>query len=110
MIDKRLLVKMKNDAIFVNTARAVVVNRDALLDVLEKKLIRGAVLDVFDYEPPDAIDYKLIRLPNVLATPHIAGATFEVEDHHAFIMNKALFDHFSTAKAGKKWQGNGSVI
>jgi D-3-phosphoglycerate dehydrogenase len=110
MIDKRLLRKMKKDAIFVNTARAVVVNRDDLLEVLEKNLIRGAVLDVFDYEPPDAIDYKLIHLANVLATPHIAGATFEVEDHHAAIMNKALFDHFAIAKAGKKWQGNGYLI
>lgn len=110
MIDKRLLRKMKKDAIFVNTARAVVVNRDDLLEVLEKNLIRGAVLDVFDHEPPDATDYKLIHLANVLATPHIAGATFEVEDHHAAIMNKALFDHFATEKAGKKWHGNGSLI
>lgn len=110
MIDKRLLGKMKKDAIFVNTARAVVVNRDDLLEALEKNLIRGAVLDVFDCEPPDATDYKLIHHPNVLATPHIAGATFEVEDHHASIMNKALFDHFATAKEGKKWQGNGSLI
>lgn len=110
MIDKRLLRMMKKDAIFVNTARAVVVNRDDLLEVLEKNLIRGAVLDVFDYEPPDAIDYKLIHLANVLATPHIAGATFEVEDHHAAIMNKTLFDHFATANAGKKWQGHGSLI
>lgn len=110
MIDKRLLRMMKKDAIFVNTARAVVVNRDDLLEVLEKNLIRGAVLDVFDYEPPDAIDYKLIHLANVLATPHIAGATFEVEDHHAAIMNKTLFDHFATANAGKKWQGYRSLI
>lgn len=110
MIDKRLLRKMKKDAIFVNTARAVVVNRDDLLEVLEANDIRGAVLDVFDNEPPDATDYRLIHLPNVLATPHIAGATFEVEDHHAAIMNKALFDHFESEKARKKLQGNGSLI
>lgn len=90
MIDKTLLGKMKRDAVFVNTARAVVVNRDDLLEVLENKRIRGACLDVFNHEPPDALDYRLIHLDNVLATPHIAGATFEVEDHHAAIMNKAL--------------------
>ncbi|GAB3706412.1 2-hydroxyacid dehydrogenase [Spirosoma flavus] len=94
LIDKRLFSLMKPDAVFVNTARAVVVNREDLLDVLERKQIRGAILDVFDYEPPDAIDYKLIHRDDVLATPHIAGATFEVEDHHADIMNRALHDYF----------------
>lgn len=101
MIDKRLLTLMKKDAIFVNTARAVVVNRDDLLDILKSNRIRGAVLDVFDHEPPDATDYRIIHLPNVLATPHIAGATFEVEDHHAAIMNAALLSHFTIDKAGR---------
>lgn len=90
MIDYALLSKMKPNAIFVNTARAVVVQRNDLLRVLEEGLIRGAILDVFDNEPPDEIDYKIIHHPNVLATPHIAGATFEVEDHHVDILNKQL--------------------
>ncbi|GAA4311213.1 2-hydroxyacid dehydrogenase [Compostibacter hankyongensis] len=90
MIGKTLFSKMKPGAIFVNTARAVVVNREDLLEVLESGRIRGAVLDVFDHEPPDSTDYRIIHLSNVLATPHIAGATFEVEDHHAAIMNKAV--------------------
>lgn len=92
MIDGSLISLMKNDAIFVNTARASVVNRLDLLKALRNQLIRGAVLDVFDSEPPDAVDNQLIGLPNVFATPHTAGATFEVEDHHVRIMNKALFD------------------
>lgn len=98
MIDHRLLKKMKKDAIFVNMARAVVVNREHLLELLKTNAIRGAVIDVFYSEPPDEIDYQIIHLPNVLATPHIAGATFEVEDHHAAIMNEALLNHFATHK------------
>jgi D-3-phosphoglycerate dehydrogenase len=94
MIGYELLSKMKPHAIFVNTARAVVVQREALLKVLEDGQIRGAILDVFDHEPPDAIDYKIIHHPNVLPTPHIAGATFEVEDHHVSILNKTLLDWF----------------
>lgn len=101
MIDKKLLSKMKSDSVFVNTARASVVKREDLLYVLEEKLIRGAILDVFDHEPPDALDYKIIHLPNVLATPHIAGATFEVEDHHAAIMNEALLNSFARDSVGK---------
>lgn len=98
IIDKKLLSKMKKDALFVNTARAVVVNRLDLLDVLENKRIRGAYLDVFDHEPPDNIDYKIIHLPNVLATPHVAGATFEVEDHHSSIMNDTILEHLNGIK------------
>lgn len=94
MINKDLFRLMKNDAIFVNTARAVVVNRSDLYEVLHHKKIRGAILDVFDHEPPDELDYKIIDLPNVLATPHIAGASFEVEDHHVRIMNEALTEWF----------------
>jgi D-3-phosphoglycerate dehydrogenase len=85
---------MKKDAVFVNMSRAMVVKREDLLETLKSNQIRGAILDVFDHEPPDELDYELIRLPNVLATPHIAGATHEVENHHVEIMNKVLFDHF----------------
>lgn len=94
MIDSRLLKRMKKEAIFVNTSRASVVKRDDLLEVLLNKDIRGAILDVFDVEPPDEKDYQLIHLPQVLATPHIAGATHEVEDHHARIMNRNLINWF----------------
>src|SRR5690606_1160339 len=94
MINKDIFRLMKNDAIFVNTARAVLVNRNDLYEALLHKKIRGAILDVFDHEPPDELDYKIIDLPNVLATPHIAGASFEVEDHHVRIMNEALMDWF----------------
>lgn len=98
MIDEKLISLMKKDAIFVNTARAVVVKREALLYAIENNLIRGAILDVFDHEPPDEMDYRLIHHPHVLATPHIAGATFEVEDHHADIMNNNLKSFYIDGK------------
>lgn len=90
MINASLLNTMKEDAIFINTARASVVDRNALIDVVLNNKIKGAILDVFDHEPPDELDYQLINAPNVLATPHTAGATFEVEDHHVAILNKQL--------------------
>ena len=90
LIGERLLSQMKSDALLVNLSRAIVIKRGALLDALENNKIRGAVLDVFDHEPPDELDNKLIHLPNVLGTPHIAGATFEVEDHHVTILNEQL--------------------
>lgn len=110
MIDKKYLSLMKSDAIFVNTARATVVNRNDLLDVIESGQIRGAVLDVFYNEPPDEIDYKMILNKNVIATPHIAGATHEVEDHHAFIMNNNLREFFHNGNRTIKQLVNKKVL
>jgi D-3-phosphoglycerate dehydrogenase len=98
MINHELIATMQPDGILVNTARASVVNRDDLLNAIENNLIRGAVLDVFDHEPPDEKDYRLINHPNVLATPHIAGATHEVEDHHVAIMNNKIINWVATEK------------
>ncbi len=111
MIGAELIARMQPHAIFVNTARAAVVQRAALLEAIEKKRIRGAILDVFDHEPPDETDYRLIHHPRVLATPHIAGATFEVEDHHAAILNKALKQVFlEGVTTVKQWVNKGVVV
>src|SRR3546814_10585403 len=67
MIGADLLSLMKPDAIFVNTARAVVVDRDALLDVVEKEKIRGAILDVNNNEQLNKKNTGWIRHRNVLA-------------------------------------------
>lgn len=106
MIDEALLSKMKADAILVNTSRAMVVKREDLWNALKNKKIKGAILDVFDQEPPDELDYKLIHLPHVLATPHIAGATHEVEDHHARIMNENLLNWFVKHNENKSFVAN----
>ncbi len=98
MINSNLISRMKQEAIFVNTARASVVDRDALIDAIQNNKIRGAVLDVFDHEPPDEKDYLLIHSPKVLATPHTAGATHEVEDHHVDILNAKLLTWLKESK------------
>lgn len=110
MIDKKYLSLMKEDAIFVNTARATVVNREDLLEIIENGKIRAAILDVFYHEPPDEIDYKLINNKIVMATPHIAGATHEVEDHHAFIMNNNLKEFFHNGNKNIKQLVNKTVL
>ncbi len=86
MIGAELLGKMRSDAVLVNTSRSAVMDMQALAQVLKEKKIRGAVLDVYDHEPPQDTDLEIMAMDNVLATPHICGATYEVTDHQSRII------------------------
>lgn len=90
MIDEKLLRSMKKDALFVNYGRAAVVDNFALAKLLEEEAIAGAVIDVFENEPPTQADRHILNAPNVLLTPHIAGSTYEVTNHQADILNERL--------------------
>jgi D-3-phosphoglycerate dehydrogenase len=63
-----------------------------LLDVLERRAIAGAVIDVFSPEPPIAGD-RLLHLDNVLLTPHIAGATKGAAERGAEAVCRSLVNH-----------------
>jgi D-3-phosphoglycerate dehydrogenase len=76
MIGARELALLRPDAIFVNPARAELVDGPALRSALARRAFAGAVVDVFSPEPPAAGD-PILTMDNVLLTPHIAGATRE---------------------------------
>ena len=71
LIGARELALMRPGAILVNTARGGVVDETALVDALERGRLRAAALDVFADEPP--VGSRLLRLPNVVLSPHVAG-------------------------------------
>lgn len=72
LLNADTLKLMKDDAILINTARGTIIDEAALVNELQKgRLV--ACLDVTDPEPP-AADHPFRHLPNVILTPHIAGA------------------------------------
>lgn len=74
IIDARRLGLMKKTASIINVARGALVDEAALYKSLYEEKIGGAGLDVFAQEPPDPM-LPVYQLPNVVATPHIAGVT-----------------------------------
>jgi D-3-phosphoglycerate dehydrogenase len=84
MVNEDFLSKAKKTSILLNSSRGAVVETEALINALEKGLISGACLDVFENEKPhsftpheDRLYNKLYEMNNVILSPHIAGWTKE---------------------------------
>ena len=90
LIDSRGFGLMKSTAYLVNLSEARIVDRDGLVDALEGKEIAGAALDVFETHPI-APDHPLLRLDNVILTPHVGGATEETIDRYSKMMTDDIF-------------------
>ncbi len=84
LIGKKELNQMKKTAYLINTSRGPVVDEQALYQALVEGKIRGAALDVFDQEPISA-DNPLLKLKNVVLTPHIGSATLETRTRMAVL-------------------------
>ncbi len=97
LIDKKYFSMMKESALFINTARSAVVNEEDLLEVIEAKKIKGAILDVLSKEPANEEAFKFTKYDNVMLTPHICGASYEVINHQSEI----IFDRLMKFLEGK---------
>jgi phosphoglycerate dehydrogenase-like enzyme len=71
--------QMKRSAYFINLSRGPIADEAALIDALQRGTIAGAALDVFEQEPV-APDNPLLKMNNVLVTPHAIGWTDECFD------------------------------
>lgn len=88
--------RMKPGAFLINIARAPIVDKAALQSALASGRLAGAGLDVFWEEPADPKD-PLLAFPNLLLTPHVAGATHEVKTKVA----RVAADNIKLVMAGK---------
>src|SRR5438477_6882320 len=78
LINAATIQKMKKGARLINTARGELIDEAALADALRSGKFAGAAVDVFMEEPPT--NSPLVGLPNVIATPHVAGSTAEAQE------------------------------
>jgi D-3-phosphoglycerate dehydrogenase len=77
MINKSMFLKMKTGVRIVNCARGGIINEADLYEALTNGKVAGAALDVYSEEPPT--DWKLVKLDNVICSPHIGAATHEAQ-------------------------------
>lgn len=91
MIGKAQFAKMKKSAIFINAGRGPVVDEQALIAALKNGEIHAAGLDVFEQEPLPTSS-ELLKMPNVVALPHIGSATHETRYNMAACAVENLID------------------
>jgi D-3-phosphoglycerate dehydrogenase len=77
MINKSIFAKMKTGVRIVNCARGGIINEADLYEALTNGKVAGAALDVYAEEPP--VDWRLVKLDNVVCSPHIGAATREAQ-------------------------------
>ena len=97
MIDADAIDRMKDGAVYLNTARAGLHDLDALGDALASGKLAGAGLDHFEGEFLDT-DHPIASMANVVLAPHIGGATYDTETNHTTM----LVDGLLTLLAGGK--------
>lgn len=78
IVNEEWFNKMKKGAYFINTARAAVVDQKAMVEALESGHLAGAAVDVM-WQEPCPKNHPLLKMENVLITPHIAGNTVDIE-------------------------------
>ena len=83
---------MKPTSFLINTSRGPVVDEEALEKALKNKVIAGAGMDVFEFEPK--VTSGLLELSNVVLTPHIASANLDAREAMATVVAQGIIDFF----------------
>ncbi|HKN61828.1 MAG TPA: phosphoglycerate dehydrogenase [Candidatus Acidoferrales bacterium] len=93
MINPSSLAKMKRGARLINCARGELIDEAALAEALRSGQLAGAAVDTFAVEPPK--NSPLLGLPNLIATPHIAGSTAEAQEEVGTAIAQQVRDYLA---------------
>lgn len=96
LVNENLLKLMKKTSYLINTSRGAVVDTNALRKALKEGWIAGAALDVFEVEPPG--DEELVKMENVVATPHIGSETEEAQRKAGLMAAEEVINFFISRK------------
>ena len=96
-VNMGLLSLMKESAYLINTARAGILDEKALVEVLAKKKIAGAAIDVF-WEEPIPENHPILKLDNVTLTTHIAGDTVDAIPKAPKLLVNEMNEFFNNGK------------
>ena len=88
LFDADVFGRMKKSAYLVNTSRGPIIDEEALVKALAEKAIAGAGLDVYEFEP--AVTEGLLKLDNVVLSPHLGNATIEAREEMGMIAAKNI--------------------
>lgn len=92
MIDEGRIELMKKNAIIINISRGGIINENSLHIALKENRIKGAVLDVFENEPPE--DSPFLGLDNVVLTPHLGAYTDEAQINAGIVVVDKIRNFF----------------
>ncbi|MDA3952638.1 MAG: NAD(P)-dependent oxidoreductase [Bacteroidales bacterium] len=97
LLGKEKLQLLKSSSILINTARGAIVDYSALTDLLNRNLIAGAAIDVYEKEPPLEKSHPLFESVNTILLPHIGYATKEAIKLRGKIVMENIFKWFNGA-------------
>jgi D-3-phosphoglycerate dehydrogenase len=99
LIGAKEMASMKKGARVINCARGGIINEEALAESLKSGHLAGAALDVFVQEPPPA-DHPILKLPNVVVTPHLGASTAEAQEAVGLEAAQLLIDYLTKGIIG----------
>lgn len=100
LFNEEAFKKMKPSAYLVNTSRGPIIDEKALSKALEEKVIKGAAIDVYEFEPD--VTESLLKLDNIVLSPHLGNASFEARDEMGMMAAKNIIAVLNGEEAPNK--------
>ncbi|MDR1018236.1 MAG: hydroxyacid dehydrogenase [Lachnospiraceae bacterium] len=103
IVNKDWFSKMKPSAYLINTARAAVIDQKDFIEALENKVIAGAAVDVY-WEEPVPVNHPLLKMRNVVCTPHMAGLTTDVDSWSGTMIGEEVIAYLNNKPGKYLWK------